>query len=136
MNKTVQTSHIYNLISAILAFLIWGGWAYYINSGKPDGQGVVSGLAQGVASSVITLFMVRVVTILYHRFQNPVFKLIFPGLLTVAFTTSCMVSLHLIVGTHRIFQTILPAMTVGFSFCVYTCWQLKMISRKKIVQQE
>ncbi len=127
MNEPVRTSAGFKLFSAGFAFIVWGGWAYAVNVSHSYRHGVISGLAQGIASAVVTLLMVYAVTFLYHRFEKPVFKLLLPGLLTVMFTTTCTVLIHAVVGTPRIFFTILPAFTVGFLFCLYTCNQLRTL---------
>lgn len=120
-----KTSRIYNLLSAIAAFAMWGGWAYYINSGFGQSTRIVSAIAQGIASFLITLFMVRAVTWLFHRMPNAMLKLILPAVLTVSFTGTCLATLHFFVGTPRILQTIAPALTVAFLFCFYTTLKLK-----------
>jgi TRAP-type C4-dicarboxylate transport system permease small subunit len=66
MNNKNKTSHFYNLFSAFFAFFLWGSWAYFVNSGN-EHSGIFSGLAQGTASFVITLFLVHAVTRLYHQ---------------------------------------------------------------------
>ncbi len=136
MNKPVRTTAGFNFLSAGIAFFLWGGWAYFVNVSHSLQHGVISGLAQGIASAVITLFMVFVVTFFYHRFERPVFKLFLPALLTVMFTTTCTVLIHTFVGTPRIFFTILPAFTVGFLFCLYTCYQLRTLDQNRIVPDE
>jgi len=74
-----KTSHLFNVISAILAFILWGGWAYYVNETKAHSSGMASGVAQGVASFTITIFMVHVITWLYHLFHRPRLKLFLPA---------------------------------------------------------
>lgn len=123
--QPAKTSRVYNVLSAAAAFVMWGGWAYYINSGFGESTRIVSAIAQGSASFVITLFMVHAVTWLFHRMPNSVLKLILPAVLTVSFTGSCLATLHFFVGTPRILQTIAPALTVAFLFCLYTTIKLK-----------
>lgn len=129
MKKTIRTSRYYNLISACLAFMLWGGWAYYINHSNVTKSGVASGLAQGTASFIITLLMVHAVTYLHHRFRHPIARLLLPALITLSFTSLCLLSIHLFVGTAHIFYTISPALTIAFIFCVFTSYQLNKINR-------
>ncbi|MCP4450203.1 MAG: hypothetical protein GY809_01980, partial [Planctomycetes bacterium] len=51
----VRTSRGYNLASAVLAFLMWGGWALWINSHNGTTTQLTSGMTQGAASFIITL---------------------------------------------------------------------------------
>lgn len=129
MTNQPKTTRTFNLISAILAFLLWGGWAFYINSQNSMRTGIISGLGQGTASFLITLFMVRVVARIYHRIHQPVLKLFLPAVLTVSLTSLCLVIIHTLLGTPHILKTILPALTVAFIFCLYTSFQLQRISK-------
>jgi len=124
-SQPVKTSRVYNVLSALAAFVMWGGWAYFINSGFGESTRIISAIAQGTASFVITLFMVHAVTWLFHRMTNELLKLILPAVLTVSFTGTCLATLHFLVGTPRILQTIAPALTVAFLFCLYTSFKLK-----------
>ncbi len=124
MVKSIKTSRHYRYLSALIAFLLWGGWAFYINNNATVHTGVISGLTQGTASFMITLFLVHSVTRLYHRFSHPIVKLLFPAIMTVSFTGSCLLFIHLVAKTPHIILTILPAITVAFSFCLFTTYKL------------
>ncbi len=117
-----MTSRRYNLISACLAFLMWGGWAFYVNrSGEPW----ISGLVQGTGSFLITLLMVWAVTALYQRCAHLSFGVFLPAFLIVAVTGSCLALAHYIVGTQNILKTIAPALCVALLFNMYTAVKLK-----------
>ncbi|MHC4995303.1 MAG: hypothetical protein ACYTGQ_09655 [Planctomycetota bacterium] len=136
MNREIEgparTSLRFNLISAALAFALWGGWAYYVNlSGdgiEEAGAGAsawVSALTQGTGSFLITLVMVRAVTWLYHRLAGAPLRLVWPAVLVVSVTGSCLATAHVLVGTVNIVKTISPALSVAFAFNVYTALKLK-----------
>ncbi|WP_299460979.1 hypothetical protein [uncultured Gimesia sp.] len=124
MEQSIRTTRLFNFLSAILAFLLWGGWAYHVNSASSPQSGVVAALTQGTASFLITLFMVHAVTFLFHHFQKPFAKVIFPAILINSLTGFCLVNIHTLMGTPRVFATIVPALTVGISFCIFTAWKL------------
>ncbi len=129
MQKSVRTTSLYNLASAIAAFVMWGGWAFYVNSRNSDSSGIVSGIAQGTASFTITLLMVHAITFLYHKFNHLLLKLVLPALLTVSVTSTCLVLIHLLVGTPHIVSTIAPALSVAFAFCLLTTFKLNRIDQ-------
>ncbi len=129
MANSIKTTRYFNYISAFMAFILWGGWAFYVNLKDASNAGVISGLTQGTASFMITFFLVHSVTRLYHRFKHPVAKLLFPAIVTVCFTSMCLLLIHSLVGTPHILMTILPAITVAFSFCLFTSYKLHKISR-------
>lgn len=119
----LKTSSKYNLLSAAIAFALWGGWACFINGGF-GAVGMRSGLTQGAASFIITLFMVRSVAWLFSRMPNTILQVLAPGMITVAFTGSGLAAVHYLVGTPEIIKTISPALSVAFIFCVYTSLKL------------
>jgi len=131
MEKNIRTSWLFNLLSAFLAFMLWGGWAYHINSTSSPQSGVVAALTQGTASFLITLFMVHTVTFLFHYFQKPFAKVILPAILVNSVTGVCLVSVHTLMGTPRVLATIIPALTVAVSFCIFTACKLM-----KLFQQQ
>ena len=142
-----RTSRRFNLISAALAFALWGGWAYYVNAIAAGGGGraspLASALTQGTGSFVITLIMVRAVAWLYHRVPASPLRLVVPALTTVAVTGSCLATAHALVGTPDIVQTIAPPLSVAFSFCVYTAFKIQRVESRaaegepaRVVRQE
>lgn len=128
--KTIarRTSRQFNLVSAALAFLIWGGWAYYVNNDQGSSTGLISGITQGSASFIITLAMVHTVTWLYKNIPPSPLQLFLPAIITVSITASCLYSVHSLVGTPNIAYTIAPALSVAFMFCVFTCFKLDRLS--------
>ncbi len=119
MKPYTRTSPLFNLLSAIIALLLWGGWAYYIN------HSIISGFAQGTASFVITLVMVRSVTWWYHHLPVGYGRLLLPSMLTVGMTGTALACIHAYVGSAHIIKTIAPALTVAFLFCIYTTFKLR-----------
>jgi hypothetical protein len=126
-NKTsARTGKVFNAISALLAFILWGGWAYFINGGHSFRRGLVSGLAQGIASGLITLFMIRAVSCCLNRLGTESLpQSLLPAVLTVSFTGSCLACLHYLIGTPHILFTIAPALSTAFAFCLFTTFKLK-----------
>ncbi len=129
MPNTLQTSRTFNTLSALMAFLLWGSWSYYINDNNTDYSGLISGLTQGTASLMITLFMLRFVTYLYHQYQHPVAKQLMPAIVTVSLTSLCLVSIHTLIDTPNILYTVTPALSVAFIFCLYTAFKLHKINK-------
>lgn len=125
--KTARTGRAFNTLSALSAFMLWGGWAYLVNGGHSFRKGIVSGLVQGTASSLITLVMIRMVSFFRHRLQTSSrmsCSVILPAVCTVGLTGSCLAGLHYLIGTPYIFFTIAPALSVGFVFCLFTAFTL------------
>jgi hypothetical protein len=130
---TSRTSRRFNLISAGMAFILWGAWAFWANRDATVAGGYTSplssGLTQGAGSFIITLIMVRAVTWLYHHLPTHSARLVLPALITVAVTGSCLATAHALVGTPHIIRTIAPAISVAFLFNVYTAFKLRRSER-------
>jgi FtsH-binding integral membrane protein len=126
VDQTVEVparmSRRFSLISAALAFVLWGGWAFHVNRAADPW---LSALTQGVGSLVITLVMVRAVACLYHRFSHLSVGLVLPAVIVVFVTGSCLAAAHTVVATANIFGTIAPALGVAFVFNIYTAAKLR-----------
>lgn len=121
-----MTAKKYNYVSAFLAFLLWGAWAYYVNIESHNV--LLSALSQGIASAIITLIMIKLLTYFYKLFPKNGWFFILPSLITVGITSSFVVLIHFIVDTKNIFYTVLPTVIVAFLFALYTT--------KKIIDTE
>ncbi len=126
-----KTSKKYNAYSALFAFVVWGGWAYYINSANGFFTGLISGLAQGTFSCIMTLLIVVIVTKLFNAIHHPLLKIIVPPIVTVALTAIPLVTMHIIISTPYIIKTITLALLVSFIFCVMTVLNLRKATMGK-----
>jgi hypothetical protein len=119
-----RTSRLYNWGSAILAFVAWGGWAFYVNRSSGLATGVTSGVAQGTISMLMTFVMIQSVTGIFRRLTNRYLQLTLPTLVTVGSAAGLLVLVHSLVGTPNIFWTILPGLSGAVPFCFYTSYKL------------
>ncbi len=122
--KAVRTGRGYNIASPLLAFVIWGGWAFYANSGYAFPERVMYGLTQGIVSFTVTSSMIRAVTWLYRRLPPNPLRFILPSVITIVVATVFMVVAHLLAGTPRIAHTIIPGLAVGLAFCLFTTFRI------------
>lgn len=106
-----------SLGAALAGFLVYGGWAYYVNMSHGEFIGLRSGLLQGGYSFILTFLTTLLMERLYRSFASHRF----PALLTVLvtgvllFTVPCII--HSIAGTPEILMTVLPGFLIGM---VYT----------------
>lgn len=120
-----RTSARYQLFSASSALVIWGSWAFYVNSAKDHTVGLISGLTQGVASFVITLLVVHTVTAIYNRLPVGIGRTTLPAVITASGIGVCLVLIHVAAGTPYILPTIAPSLGVAFIFCMFTTNRLQ-----------
>jgi hypothetical protein len=127
LEQYVSTSLRYRVTSASLAFVIWGSWAYFVNSqSQAAGKAspLISALIHGAGSCMVTLIMMKSVTWLYRRFQRHALKLFIPAAITTTVTGSCMTTAHFLAETANLPATIIPGVIVAFCFNVVTAVNL------------
>lgn len=125
----VKTSRMYNWGSALLAFGLWGGWAFYVNRPSGLATGFTSGVAQGTVSMLMTFVMIQTVTGISRRLTSRYLQLTLPTLITVGSAAGLLVLVHSLVGTPNIFWTILPGLSGAVPFCFYTSYKLQPARR-------
>lgn len=123
---TVQakTSRCYDWGAALLAFVVWGGWAFYVNQPAGPAVGLASGVAQGTVSTFMTFVMIKAVTFIFRRLRSRLLQLTLPTTLTVGAAAGFLILVHSQVGTPNIFWTIFPSLSMAVPFCAYTSYRL------------
>lgn len=125
MNNKIKNTQRYNFLSAFFAFLLWGSWSFYVNMNQSDlRSGIISGLAQGICSFLITLFITHLVEKQFNFYQNKWFKLILPPICTIFLTGSLLLIVHHLIQTPAILKTVTPALTVALLFAFFTNFKL------------
>jgi len=127
--ESPRTSRGFKLTSAVLAFVVLGSWAWYVNS-RPSVEPrratpLVSGLVQGAGSFTMTLIMVHSVTWLFRRMPANRLRMVLPALITVLVTGTCLVAAHCLAGTADIPRTVAPGLVIAFLFNIVTADQLR-----------
>ncbi|EPF80680.1 hypothetical protein [Acinetobacter rudis] len=121
MKQTIKNTQRYNFLSAFFALVLWGSWSFYVNNQQAGFEaGLISGIAQGLCSFLITLFMTFLIEKQFNFYRSNFTKLILPPIITVLFTGSCLVTVHLLIHTPDIVKTISPALTVALIFAFFT----------------
>ena len=105
-------------LSGALGFVVYGGWAFWVNVGHSQAAGISAGLLQGSYSFFLTLCMTLVMEYLMFKFK----RLPQRGLLTVSIvsiiTFLVAYSLHWLNGTPEILLTILPGFVIGLVYSI------------------
>lgn len=119
----------YNYTSAILAFFLWGTWAYFMNIDSSNN--FISAFAQGIASFIITLIMIKIIEYFYYLLPKNKFSFILPSIITVFITSSFVVSIHIYINTQNILITVFPTVIVAFLFALFTTKKISDNTIKK-----
>lgn len=120
-----KTKYLFNILSAFFAFLLWGSWAYFIN------QNIKSALIQGVASFIITIFLIKCVTKIFNFLTLSSARFFLPTSITILITTSSLTIIHFLFDTQNIFYTIFPPVIVATIFCFFVTAKLEKINHDK-----
>lgn len=127
--STIHTSKLYRYLSAFFAFLLWGGWAFFINDDENSHTGVISAITQGSFSFIITLFMTHFITFQFNKFSNGIVRIVLPPVITVSITGTMLILIHIMAGTPSILYTVSPALTVALLFSFFNVYKLHLASQ-------
>jgi hypothetical protein len=118
-----------SLASAIAAALLYGAWAFVVNTGHGVPRALRAGLTQALLSFVQTLLMTLLMETLFRLPRRPWVGgvLAASGALVVASTVS--VTVHVVAGTPELLQTVAPVLSLGALFFVLYSLNLLRLAR-------
>ncbi len=108
-----RSGWIRGLVAALLAFLGYGGWAFYINSGYSQWVALRSGMVQGGYSFLLTLTTTAMIELLYRCFRLWRYRAWLTFAVTTVFLSATAYAIHHALGTPEILSTILPGFVIG-----------------------
>ena len=100
-------------MNAIVAFFIYGTWAYAAN----DIGAVTSAFTQGSMSFIITVMLAMYLEIV-HRMSKNFMQLVTYVLGWFILIVGTQATIHYMVGTENIFFTLLPSMIIGTVYVI------------------
>ncbi len=125
-----KISRYFHSISAVLALIVWGGWAFYVNHSLGINERLISAFAQGIFSLVVTLLILSLVTYIYNKMPNNILRYLVPAILVVIVTGAVVISIHVAIDTAEIFSTVTPGLTVTFLYSLLTTYKLDFAAIK------
>lgn len=104
---------IRSVVSALLGFLAYGGWAFYVNYMHGLEAATKAAFTQGSYSFTVTLVMTLLMEYLFRLLSHPTLRFFatFFGTCAILYSTSWGV--NALAGTPEIFMTILPGIIIG-----------------------
>ncbi len=126
--STIHTSKHYRYLSAILAFLLWGGWAFFVNHDMESNSGAIAAITQGSYSFIVTLLMTHLIAFQFNKLSSSILRIILPPVMTVGITSIILIYVHTMAGTPSILLTVSPALTAALLFSLYTTYKLHVAS--------
>lgn len=114
-------------VAGVLAFLAYGGWAFWVNMHHSVEMGVRAGLLQGTYSLLLTFSSTLLMERLYARLQHLAAAVWLSMLAMAVVLWTVPWIIHLLAGTPSILMTVLPGFFIG---CVYSL--IYLLSLRKL----
>jgi hypothetical protein len=98
-----------------MGFMVYGGWAYYVNLSYGDDVALRAGLVQGSYSLALTMgssYLIEQLLVVYAT-AEPRSSLLLATATSSALAFVVAYSIHWLIGTPMIFTTILPGFLIG-----------------------
>ena len=104
------------LLMALLAAVLYGGWAGIANAGHGAAVALKAAAVQGGSSAFTTLVISSGIEALYlYRKGRPLQRLL-ASTLPPSASSLVHVAAHTFMGTPEIFRTVLPSVVMGYVF--------------------
>ena len=114
------------IVAAVIAFLVWGAWAFHINYLSGDLLvGLRSGITQGLYSAAMTIYFSISVLYIYKRVMQNKLWFLFPAMGTVGHTGLILTAIHYFNGTPEILKTVSLPLTAAFLYCIFVTTQFR-----------
>lgn len=107
-----------SLGAGIAGFLVYGGWAYYVNADHGHDMGVMAGVTQGTYSFVLTMSTTYLMEFLLITFRHMPGRRTATVVVTSVITFGTAFGIHFLIGTPEILLTILPGFLIGTAYTV------------------
>lgn len=134
INLWKRSAFFRSLLMAILAFLIWGSWAYWANVSQDAAKAPFSALGQGLLSFMFTLVGSLMIEWLF-QFLPTVIWPPYTAALMVSFTMVLLsIAMHWWIGTPSILLTVLPNALVSLLYCLTYSMGLERLAKANWVE--
>ena len=116
MRKLVASPYWRVTFMCLLAFAVYGGWAFWVNADHGFEVALAAGLAQGVSSTISTLIITAVIEYCFERFKHKRGGLFLAWVIPPTLTGFMHAGFQWGVGTPRVFVTVLFSVVMGYVF--------------------
>lgn len=130
----LEKTNSVTLFTALVAGLVYGGWAVYANFEYSSRTWEMAGIVQGVYAFFSTLSITHVARAVHIKYGSNVRSLVAGFVMSFTIMLCIPLAIHHIVGTRDIWQTILPGLVWGNMYLLGVCYHLHIKSiqlRKK-----
>jgi hypothetical protein len=110
-------------IAASLAFLAYGGWAFFSNYDDGITAATIAALIQGCATFTVTYISVKIIENLHSKFSGTS-RLFLPVIMTFFFISGSIFIIHFTFNTPNILMSMAPSSFISIIF--YIVWVAKL----------
>lgn len=116
MKKLAASAYWRVTFTCLLAFAVYGGWAWWVNLDHGNAVALTAGLAQGLSSTVSTLIISSIIEYCYQRLRQHRGGLLLSWVIPPTLTGFMHAGFQWLVGTPEIFITVLFSVVMGYLF--------------------
>jgi uncharacterized membrane protein (UPF0136 family) len=122
-----------SILSGVVAGLIWGSWAYYVQHKYGFVVAGKAALTQGIGSAFLGSALTITMDLIYKIESWPLaVKVPASVMLPMILATIALATVHYISGTPDIIKTMLPSQPVGYAWTlIYTLKLYNIIYKPK-----
>lgn len=103
-------------VMCLLAFVVYGGWAFGVNYRHGPEVAGAAGLAQGISSTISTLIIATLIELCLKRFRGKPGGLLLAWLVPPTLTGAMHAAFQWSVGTPEILLTVVFSVAMGYLF--------------------
>lgn len=119
------------LTTGVLTFILYGLWAFFANQKFGIHIGIKSGITQGIAGFVFSVFMAIMIEQTFEVVRDSQFRILITAFLPLTIIISFMVITHYLMDTPRIFHTISLPVLIGTIYCITYAFYLSQQATSK-----
>ncbi len=131
MRPHISSAHLRSLAAGFAGFLVYGGWAFHVNSEYGHGSGIKAGIVQGSYSFILTLGATMLMEYLWTKLQSTRSPVMLTLLAANLFTLTLAYTINWIFATPEILTTIAPGFLIGVLFTSSYVMALSKLKKDK-----
>jgi hypothetical protein len=128
MRRLLGSRTLRGIAAGCLGFIIYGGWAFYINSQHGVAVGLKAGFVQGTYSFALTLSTTLLMEFLWTSLQNMRGRYFLTLSITNALTFATAYLINWVFLTPEILPTIIPGFLIGIVYTAFYLFSLRELN--------
>jgi hypothetical protein len=128
MRHLLDSRTLRGIAAGILGFVVYGGWAFYVNSQHGAAVGLKAGFVQGTYSFALTLSTTLLMEFLWTSLQNTRGRYFLTLSITNSLTFTTAYLINSVFLTPEILPTIIPGFLIGIVYSAFYLFSLRKLN--------